>query len=175
MKRMTRRGLIASSVSLGTAVVLAESRATPGEASSSGTSYLTGTLREIQGRKIVVQTDSGAERVLIPGNARVNRDGPARLSDFRLGESVVVELSGRRADAIELRYGLVQGAVTAASSSLVETTGGTIVVDTDTIIHAFGNRSHRLTTDALVRGVFIAATTRRDPATGARHARLIAV
>lgn len=90
---------------------------TSGAAAQDGSpQLLNGVLRKVSPGAIVVEHPRGRRGVHFARNATFNRNGPAQLADFQVGDRVVIELATKEQEQndgshMELRYGYVSSTV----------------------------------------------------------------
>lgn len=187
MTRLTRRTAIrvAASIVAATALRLDSSdRAAAG--SEHERQILNGVIRSIQSSDaIVVETPAGLRRVRFHHDATFNRSGPASLTDFKVGDRVVVELArDSRAHApaehvsakhLEVRYGRLAGSVIAVGIDSVTTTAGHVAVNADTIVHDVGDFNRQRPLSDLRAGMAVVILTQFEPSTSGYLARRIGI
>ena len=154
----------------------------PAAASDGSTSeLLNGVLRKVRSRSVQVELSSGMRDVEFQPQATFNRNGAASLSDFRVGDRVVIALvTAAEAEHgpglhMEVRYGLVSGTVQEVDADRVVTTGGSVVTDANTIVHALDDFNDQMPLSALPVGASVQVITAFQPATSTYLARRIGV
>ena len=110
--------------------------------------------------------------------ATFNRDGVARLEDFLIGDTVVVELRSTglpmRGTHMEILYRHVEGTITEKTASHLVTTGGAVRLVSDTTVRGTGDVE--VPVSDLAIGNDVAIATRNDPPSNeliARHIWLV--
>ena len=175
----SRRRFLGAVAAVVTATMLWPSRAL------AGIRGLTGRIQRFDRRGALdLLTRAGSERVWFVGAGAAvstfNRDGPAGLSDFIVGDEVVVELMPRTTAAdlgkrMELLYRVTYGWIQEVTPTHVVTSGGRARLSPSTVIHEADNYYQQLTVADLVIGRSVAMTTRFDPPSDEPLARNIAV
>lgn len=168
---MTRRAAIrvGASVLVASALHLDSTTDTAAVGRDAAGGILNGTIRSLKlPSEIVIETPAGSRNVRFGPSATFNRSGPARLSDFRVGDRVVVESVAHGAPSslgrrLEVRYGHLAGLVIAVRASGLLTTAGPVAVTRDTIVHEVGNLLKRLPLSDLRNGTAVMITTQFDP------------
>lgn len=173
VRTVTRRELLgrgALAAAGAAAATVATARA--GEASeegAQGTSFVVGSVVEVDGSAVLVRTGDGDVWVDVPEGAEISRDGTTDLASFVAGDEVsaVGEWSVDRflAASFSSLYRPLEGDVTGRDGNRLETTAGEIVLTEETRQHE-GPYMRGKRPEDVGPGDFVAATARLDPETG---------